>query len=259
MRRKLMPYSAIVALALSLLFAPTLPVAARGPDGLACDLRFIFVAPYWPNTSTLLGINNWRETAGGYPHDSTGLGGFYLDRSADEFVKSEPPGSGTTNLLIEALPINNEGYIPGQYLDTSGVNHAHSLTENAGRFLNPIDRPGAGSTNSYGVNDQKNMAAANVNSTNNLRPAHFPSDHGGEATTLYPPGSFDTIDLSGIGGIVGTCLNIGSSLINDNLSHLGGDSAGFSPQRDVPPQTATTQNLGEGDRRHTIVIRCFGW
>jgi hypothetical protein len=254
-----MSYSAIVALTLSLLVAPTLPAAARSADALACDLRVILVAPYWPNTSTLLGINDWRETSGGYPHDSTGLCDFYLDRSAGDFVKSEPSGSGTANLLIRAFPINSESYIPGQYLDISGVNHDHSLTENAGRFLNPIDRPGAGSTNSFSLNDQKNMAEANVNSTNNLGPAHFPSDHGGESKTLHPPESIDTVDLSGIGGIVGTCLNVGSSLINDNLSHLGGDSAGVSTQRDVPPQTATTQNLGEGDRRHTIVIRCFGW
>lgn len=260
MRRSLMPYPAIIALALSLLLTPAPPVAAGSADRLTtCDLRFIFAAPYWSNESTSLGINNWREIAGGYTHDSTGFDGFYLDRVAGESAKLDHPGSGTANVPVRAFPINNEGNISGRYLGISGANPGHFSTENGGTFLNPIDRPGARSTCGSGVNDPKNTAEAYVNSTNNSGPAHSLSDPAGELATLHPSASIDTLDLSDLGGILGTCFNAGNSLIHDNLSHLDGNSTGIGPRGDTATQTGSIQDFSDRDHRHTIVIRCFEW
>jgi hypothetical protein len=265
MRSNPMPYPAIVALALSLLLAPTLPAAAGSADRLACHLHYLFVAPYWSNASQFHGIEDWRDIPGSYTHDSTGADRFYLDRVTDEFSRLDTPGSGTAKLLIRRFPINNEDNISYRYLDTTGVNHAHSLTENSGGFLNPIDRPGASAICGLGVNDTRNMAGAYVNSTNNLGPEHSPSDPGGELTTFHPPGSIDTVDLSDFEGIVGSCLSAGSSLINDNISHLNishldGDSTivNLNPRGNDPVEAGSIQNPG-GDRRHEVVIRCFKW
>jgi hypothetical protein len=260
MRRSLMLYPAIIALALSLLLTPALPVAAGDADRLTtCDLRFIFAAPCWSSESRSLGINDWREIAGGYTHDSTGFDGFYLDRVAGESAKLDHPGSGTANVPVRALPINNEGNISGRYLGISGANPGHFSTENGGIFLNPIDRPTANSTCGLGVNDQKNTAEAYVNSTNNSGPAHSLSDPAGELATLHPSASIDTLDLSDLGGILGTCLNVSSSLIHDNLSHDNGDATGIGPRGDTATQTGSIQDFSDRDHRHTIVIRCFEW
>ena len=259
MRRNLMQYPAIIALALSLLLATTLPVAAGNADRLTCNLRFTIAAPHWSNASKLLGIKDWRQTAGSYTHDSTGFDGFYLDRAGGEFVKLAPPGSGTANVLIQGFPIKNEDNVSGQYLDTSGANHDHFLTENVGRFLNPIGSPSADFTCGFAVDDKKNMAGAYVNSANNLEPAYSLSGPGGEFTSFHPPVSIDMGDLSDLGGIVGSCLKAGSSLINDNLNHGGGEPADICPRGYGAPGAENINILGERDNRHTVVFRCFEW
>jgi hypothetical protein len=254
-----MLYPAIIALALSLLLTPALPVTAGSADRLTCDLRFIFAAPYWSNESTSLGINDWREIAGGYTHDSTGFDGFYSDRAAGEFAKLDHPGSGTANVPVRAIPIENEGNISDRYLGTSGANLGHFSTENGGIFPNPIDRPGASSTCGFGANDPKNTPEAYVNSTNNSGPTHFLNGPAGELTTPHPSASTDTHDLSDPGGILDTCLNAGSNLVHDNLGHDNGDSTGIGPRGDTATQTGSIQDFSDRDHRHTIVIRCFEW
>ncbi len=259
MRINLILYPAIIALTLSLLLAPALPVAAGSADRFICDLRFIIPAPHRSNPSTILGINNWRQFAGGWTHDSTGFDGFYLDRAAGGFVKLDPLGSSTADVLLRRSPVYNEGNISGRYLDSSGVNHDHFLTENAGRFLNPIDRPSTARANGFAVDDKENMAGAYVNSTNNLEPTYSLSTPGGALTTFQPPGSFDTGDLSDLGGIVDSCLKAGTSLINDNLNHPAADSVDICPRGYAAPGAENINTLGERDHRHTVVFRCFEW
>ena len=226
-------------------FTDTLPVAAGSADRLPsicalCSLPHIGRTHQYYSESTI----------GAKPQAATRMiqpGLMLLSRPIGWRVREVRPSCFRHGQsAYQRFAIKDEGYFPGQYLDTSGVNHDHSLTENAGRFLNPIGGPGAGFTCGFAVNDNKNMAEANVNSTNNLGPTHSPSDPGGELTTFHPPGSIDMGDLNDFGGIVDSCLNVGSSLINDNLSHLGGDAADISPQGDVAPGAETTQNLGEG-------------
>ncbi len=259
MRRNLMLYPAILALALSLLLPTTLPVAAGSADRLTFNLRFTIVAPHWSNASKLLGINDWRQTVGGYTHDSTGFDGFYLDRAGGEFAKSDSPVSGTANALIQGFAIKDDGNFPGQYFDTSGANHDHFLTENAGRFLNPIGGPSAGFTCGFAVDDKKNTAEAYVNSANNLGSTYSLSAPGGELIPFHPPVSFDMGDLNDFGGIVDSCLKAGSSLINDNLSHSGGEAADICPRGYAAPGAENINTLGERDNRHTVVFRCFEW
>ncbi|MFZ0929556.1 MAG: hypothetical protein WAN11_13200 [Syntrophobacteraceae bacterium] len=124
-----------------------------------------------------------------------------------------------------------------------------------------FDRPGASSTRDFGLNDKKNMAGAYVNSANNVGQTYSLSAPGGGLTTFAPPGSIDAGDL-GINdpwGIFGSCIKVGSSLISQNLDHLGGDPTGSIPGGAVVSGPENINKLDDRGRRHMVLFRCFEW
>ena len=261
MRRKLLPYPALVALALSLFLAPTLAVAAGNVERPSCDPRFITVDLFWSNASTVPGINDWRQIARDSTHDSTGFDGFYIDRVGGAFVKFDPPAFGTANVLTRRFSINDEGNISCRYLDTFGVNHAHFSSETGAKFLNPIDRRSASFTRGFGLNAKKNMLGAYVNSTDTVGHTYFLRSPGWELPAFHLQGTIDmsALGIYDLGGIAGACFKAGSALIGYNLGRHGGNYVDTIPRGAVATGAESINNLDDRGSRHTVLFRRFEW
>jgi len=135
-----------------------------------------------------------------------------------------------------------------------------------GSYLNRVDEfvkfdpPETSSTRNLGLNDKKNMAAANVDSTNGAGHTYSLSAPGVGFTTFAPPGSIDAGDLgiNDFEGIVGSCLKIGNSLIKENFDHQY-DPAGSIPGGAVVTGPENMNKLDSRGGRHTVLFRCLEW
>ncbi len=156
------------------------------------------------------------------------------------------------------LGINDWRQIAGDF--------THDPTSFHGFYLDRVneivkfDPPETFSTRNLGLNDKKNMVEAYVDSTNNVGRSYSRNAPGGELTTFAPPGSIDAGDLgiNDSGGIVGSCLKIGSSLIKENLDHQY-DPAGGIPGGAVVAGPENINKLDSRGGRHTVLFRCFEW
>ncbi len=148
MRSNLLLYPALIALALSLLLAPALPVAAGNADSPTCDPRFMTVDPSGLNVSKVPGINDWRQIAGEPTHDSIWFRGFYLDR-VDEYVKFDRSGVSSTR----DFGSNDKKNIAGATVDsTNSAGHTYSLSAPGGGLTTFVP-PGSIDTGGLSIND----------------------------------------------------------------------------------------------------------
>jgi len=152
MRSNLLLYPALIALALSLLLAPALPVAAGNDDSPTCDPRFMTVDPSGLNASKVLEINDWRQIAGDCTHDSVWFRGFYLDR-VDEFVKFDRPGASSTR----DFGLNDKKNMAGTYGNSANnMGHTYFLSAPGG-VLTTFAPPGSIDTGDLGINDPRGI------------------------------------------------------------------------------------------------------
>ena len=159
MRNNPSSYSALIALALSMLLAPALPVAAGNADCPPCDLRSITVDPSGPNRITGLGIDDWRQMTGQCKYDSmTNVDHtYFLNDPGWEFKTFDPPGGDTGGFKMKDF-----GGIADFCLRAGSTLVGYNLNHNGGNFADVGPRgaavTGAGSLSNPGGGGHRHTA-----------------------------------------------------------------------------------------------------